>query len=201
MDGRTKRGKRMTGEGDKESWQEPLIEQRQAREGLVLKLDRGFEEGTYCVYVHFHELTSRVGYAGARQRAEEYCGMLKSQIDRFAGHTLGETEDAFGAGRSARPKHEQLYYLTFPVVMMGGRFRDQAMKKEFQAAVVRASQQWDQTQSRMDAQKQDSRRDAFRLQFDALLDREAYQHLDKATKERLLEEVPALAFPPRGINR
>jgi len=34
-----------------------------------------------------------------------------------------------------------------------------------------------------------------------LLEGEAYAHLDGATKERLLSEVPALAFRPRGMER
>lgn len=188
----------MTGEEGDESY-EVLAEQRLGREGLHVKLDRGFEEGTYCGYVHFNELASRVGFAAARRRAEEFCGLLKAQFDRFAGHSIGETEYASGIGISRKRREAELMYVTFPLVTADGRFRDGAMKKEFQVAVLRAGQQWDQTQARMDAQKQDSRRDAFRLQLDALLDRDAYRHLDKETKNRLLEDVPPLAFPPRGV--
>jgi hypothetical protein len=91
-------------------------------------------------------------------------------------------------------------YLTFPVVLAGGRFRDEAMKEQFRLAVVRTGQQWDQEQARADTQRQEARRDAFRLRLDALLAGDAYRQLDGATKERLLQEVPALAFPPKGVE-
>jgi hypothetical protein len=189
----------MAGEEDEESW-DVLAEQRLGREGLHVKLDRGFEEGTYCVYVHFTELASRVGFAPARRRAEEFCGLLKTQLDRFAGHSIGETEYASGIGVPRKRREAAVMYMTFPVVMAASRFRDEAMKKEFHSAVLRAVQQWDQEQARFDTQRQESRRDAFRVRLGALLDRNDYQHLDKATKDRLLEEVPPLAFPPRGLE-
>ncbi len=189
----------MAGEEDEEAW-DVLAEQRLGREGLHVKLDRGFEQGTYCVYVHFTELASRVGFASARQRAEEFCDLLKRQLDRFAGHSLGETEYASGIGVPRKRREAAVMYVTFPVVMADGRFRDEAMKKEFRAAVLRAGQQWDQEQARIDTQRQEGRRDAFRVQLGALLAGDAYQHLDKATKDRLLEEVPPLAFPSRGLE-
>lgn len=189
----------MAGEGDDKSW-DVLAEQRLGREGLHVKLDRGFEEGTYCVYVHFTELASRVGFAAARGRAEDFCCLLKTQLDRFACHSLGETEYASGIGVPRKGREAELMYVTFPVVMADGRFRDVAMKKEFSVAALRAGQQWDQSKARADTQRQDSRRDGFRLRLDALLERDAYRHLDKATRERLLEDVPSLAFPPRGVK-
>ncbi len=54
-----------------------LDEYRMSREGLHVKLDRGFEEGTYCIYAEFNDLASRVGVAAAHRRAGEYCGLLK----------------------------------------------------------------------------------------------------------------------------
>lgn len=69
----------MTGEGDEEFWQ-VLDEYRMSREGLHVKLDRGFEEGTYCIYVEFNDLASRVGVAAAHRRAGEYCGLLKCSL-------------------------------------------------------------------------------------------------------------------------
>ncbi len=177
-----------------------LAEQRLGREGLHIKLDRGFQEGTYCVYVHFTELASRVGFAPARRRAEEFCGLLKTQLDRFAGHSLGETEYASGIGVPRKQREAAVMYVTFELVMADRRFRDEAMKKEFHAAVLRAGQRWDQEQARFDTQRQEGRRDAFRVQLGALLAGDAYQHLDKATKDRLLEEVPPLAFPLRGLE-
>lgn len=190
----------MAEEGGEDSVEEPLVEQRVAREGLVVKLDRGFDEGTYCVYVHFTELASRIGFAAARRRAEEYCGLLHAQLDRFAGHSLGETEYASGIGVSRRQRAEDVMYVNFPVVMADGRFRDKAMIKEFQVSVLRTGQQWEQDQARVDTQRLEARRDAFRLRLDALLAGDAYQHVDHQTKDRLVEEVPLLAFPPRGVE-
>jgi hypothetical protein len=178
----------------------PLIEQRLARDGLLVKLDRAFEEGTYCVYVHFNELAARVGYAAARRRAGEYGGLLRTQLDRFAGHSVGETEDAFAVGGMRQRKEEEFHYVAFPVVMADGGFRDEAMKKEFRLAVVRAGQQWEQEQARVDMERQEARRDAFRVRLDALLGSDAYRQLDGATRERLLAEVPALAFPAKGME-
>ena len=43
-------------------------------------------------------------------------------------------------------------------------------------------------------------RSRIRLLVVALLEGEAYAHVDAATKERLLAEIPALAFPPRGME-
>ena len=187
----------MTGEGDEEFWQ-VLDEYRMSREGLHVKLDRGFEEGTYCIYVEFNDLASRVGVAAAHRRAGEYCGLLKAQLDRFAGHSLGKTEDASRRAGPGRNRDLELTYLTFPVVMADGRFHDNAVLKVFRTAVLRTGQQWDQAQARIDTKKQERRRDAFRLRFGELLAGDTYQHLDKVTKDRLLDKVPELAFPPRG---
>jgi hypothetical protein len=125
---------------------------------------------------------------------------LKVQVDRFAGHSLGETEDASRRAGRGRRKDLELTYLTFPVVMADGRFHDNAMLQEFRAALLRTGQQWDQMQARTNTQKQESRRDTFRLRLRELLASDVYQHLDKATKDRLLGEIPDLAFPPRGLG-
>ena len=175
-----------------------LGEHRLVRQGLHVKLDRGFEDGTYSVYVEFDDLASRIGFTAARRRAGEYCALLKAQLDRFAGHSLGETEDPSREAGSRRRRDLELTYLTFPVLFADGRFRDTAMQEEFRTAILRTGQQWDQVQARTDTQKQEARRDAFRSQLSDLLAGGAYQHLDGGTKDRLLEEVPALAFPLRG---
>lgn len=189
----------MANEGDRESL-DPLEKHRMSREGLLVKLDRGFEKGDYCVYVEFDELSSRVGYAAARHRAGEFCELLKTQLDRFAGHSIGEMTDAIGVGPMQRRKEKDYHHVVFPVVMNNGRFHDNAMLQEFRAALLRAGQQWDQLQARTIAQKLDGRRDAFRVQLGQLLAGDVYQHVDKVTKDRLLDEVPALAFPPRGYE-
>ena len=189
----------MTGEGGKGS-ENVLAEQRLGRDGLHLKLDHGFERGTYCVYVHFTDLASRIGFVPARHRAEEFAGLLKRQLDRFAGHSLGEMEYASGIDVRRKQDQPHLMYVDFPAVTADGRFHDEAMKKAFRAAAMRASQQWDQEHARYDTQRQEDRRDAFGVELGALLAGNAYQHLDKATRDRLLKEVPALAFPPKGLK-
>jgi len=52
-------GTAMTAE-DGESY-EVLVEQRLGRQGLEVKLDRGFEDSVYCVYVEFDGQAGRVG--------------------------------------------------------------------------------------------------------------------------------------------
>jgi hypothetical protein len=82
-----------------------LAEHRLDRTGLEVKLDRGFEAGTYGVTIEFDELARRVGFSKARRTAGKYCSLLKNQLGRLPGHSLGETEDAsrtelpFFAGR------------------------------------------------------------------------------------------------------
>ncbi len=51
------------------------------------------------------------------------------------------------------------------------------------------------------AERHDKRRDQFRKDLDLLLHGEAFRHVDAPTRELLLEEVPLLAFPPRGVGR
>ena len=53
----------MTGIGDEES-SGALVRQRLDRTGLVVTLDKGFEEGTYCVWV---ELCGVVAYVAMRR--------------------------------------------------------------------------------------------------------------------------------------
>ncbi len=189
----------MTGEGEGESWG-VLTEHRLGREGLAVKLERGFEVGTYCVYVEFHDLASRVGFAAAHRRAADFCKLLKAQLGRFAGHSLAETEDASRSAGPGRKRDLELTYLTFAVLTNNGRFHDEAMTEEFRLALLRASQQWDQVQARAGTQRHDGRREAFRVRLAALLAGDAFQHLDQATRERLLKEVPPRAFPPRGAE-
>src|SRR5205085_2531018 len=56
---------RMTEDGAGESYG-LLADQRLGRTGLAVKLDRGFAEGTYGVYVEFDELAARAGFTAAR---------------------------------------------------------------------------------------------------------------------------------------
>jgi hypothetical protein len=84
--------------------------------------------------------------------------------------------------------------------MADGRHRDAALIREFHTARARAGQQREQSKAGVEAEKDDKRRDAFRERLGALLARDAYSHLDGATKERLLAEIPPVAFPPKGLE-
>jgi hypothetical protein len=62
-----------------------LAEQRLGRTGLEVKLDKGFAEGTYAVYVEFDDLAGKVGFAGAHRTARKYCDRLRGQLNRLPG--------------------------------------------------------------------------------------------------------------------
>lgn len=175
-----------------------LVEQRLGRQGLEVKLDRGFEDGVYCSYVQYEVLASRIGFTAARRQAGEFCALLKGRLAACSGYSLGEVEDASRTGDPRRKRDLELTYLTFPVLAADGRYHDAAVKEEFRIALLRAGQQWDQVQARADNRRHVSRLDAFRRRLGALLAGDAYRHVDDATKARLLDEVSTLAFPPRG---
>ena len=61
---------------------ELLVDQRLGRQGLEVKLDRGFESGVYCGYIEFDALASRVGFAAAHRQATDYCSLLPTQLAR-----------------------------------------------------------------------------------------------------------------------
>jgi hypothetical protein len=175
-----------------------LVEEPLPREGLLLKLERGFDPGIYCVYVHFDDLASRVGYVPARRRAEEFCRLLANQLDRFAGHSSGEIKYAAGIDVFEPRRQSETMVVGFDTLRADGRYRDKVMMDHFRLAVVRAGQEWDQRQAQGGTQRQDAKRDSFRRQLDTLLGGDAYRHLDVDTRVRLLEEVPPMAFPARG---
>ena len=175
-----------------------LVEQRLGRQGLEVKLDRGFEDGVYCVYVEFNGLAGRVGFTAAHRQAEEFCTLLNAQLARHSRHSIGEIEDASRTGDRRRRRDLELTYLAFSVVTGDGRHHDAAVKEEFQVALLRAGQQWDQAQAHAETRRHAGRRDAFRERLGALLAEDAYRGMDEATRQRLLDDVTALAFPPRG---
>ena len=187
----------MTDERGEES-QEVLAEQRLSQGGLVVKLDRGFEQGTYAIYTEFDGLAERVGFGAAHRQAVAYCKLLKAQLGHFSDYSLARTEDASCDAGPGRKRDLELTYLTFALRTPDGCFHDAAMQDAFRLAVARAGQQWEQAQARAATQRHHSRRDAFRLRLRTLLAGDAYVQLDEATRERLLDEVSALAFPARG---
>lgn len=168
------------------------------RRGLAVKLDRGFQGGTYAVYVEFDELAERIGFVRAHRKAMRFTKLLKDKLSGFAGYSLDKTEDASADAAPGRERDLELTYLTFPVTMDDGRFHDRAMQAAFQPALLRANQQWDQMEARASTERHDRRRADFRLQLRRLLAGETYGHVDSATKKRLVEEVAALAYPSPG---
>ncbi len=189
----------MKGRGEEEA-HSLLADHRIDQLGIEVKLDKGFAEGTYCGYLEFDVLAGRVGFAAARRLAGEYCALLKSELSRAAGYAVGETEDASRSADPRRRRDLEATFLSFPVEAEDGRFHDRAMKELFRLAFLRAGQAWDQSQARVQTQRRHGRRENFRRQLAELLDGGAYGSVDAAVKERLLAEVPALAFPPRGVE-
>src|SRR3954470_24592717 len=176
---------RMTGGGDEETYH-ALADHRLGRRGLQVKLDKGFDEGTYSVYVEFDQLADRVGFTAARRTAGEYCAVLKEQLGRLPGHTLGETEDASRTGGPRRKRDLELTFLSFPVDTGDGRFHDVAMGEQFRVAFLRAGQAWEQADARGQTQRRHTRQERFRRQLAGLLAGDAYAGVDAAVKERLL---------------
>jgi hypothetical protein len=114
------------------------------------------------------------------------------------GHDLGATEDPSRIGGAGRKRDLETTFLSFAVTAGDGRFLDAALNEQFQTALLRTQQGWDQLQARTGEERRDSRRDRFRQRLDTLLAGEAYRRVERATKERLLAEVTALAFPTKG---
>jgi hypothetical protein len=189
----------MTAEDDKESWA-VLGEHRLERTGLHVKLDKGFKAGTYCVYVEFDELAARQGFTAARRAASAYCAALKDQLARAEGYALGDIEDGSLSGDARRRRDLEGTFLSFTVTVADGRFHDDATVEQFRVAFLRAGQAWDQAQARVQTDRLHTRQERFRGQLAQLLDGDEYAGVDAATKERLLEEVPALAFARKGIG-
>ncbi len=175
-----------------------LAEQRLGRAGLEVKLDKGFAEGTYAVYVEFDELAGKAGFATAHRTARTYCNRLRDQLNRLPGYSLGEIEDASRTGDPRRQRDLESTFLSFTIDTADGRFQDRTMHDHFRLAMLRTRQAWDQDQAKVQAHRRLGRQEQFRQQLACLLDGEGYAQLDGAVKERLLSEIPALAFPAKG---
>lgn len=191
---------RMKGKGETEVYR-LLDDYRLDRPGLRVKLERGFEQQedgeqpTYYVSVEFDELAERIGFQAAHEQAGKYCALLKSQLIGSAGYSIGETENATHT-EDPNKQNPGDTLMTIPIIPDDGRYDDAAMMRAFRPAKMRAWMQWD-----ADAKRHDNRRTAFRTRLAGLLDGDAYSHLDGATRQRLLEEVPAIAFLPKGVDR
>ena len=151
--------------------------------------------------MEFDELAQRVGFAAAHRLAKQYGGLLRDQVRRAGSATVGDIEDASRDAAPGRKRDLEATFLSFNLSTGDGRYDDQAMEKQFRDASLRTGQAWDQAQARGQEQRRGNRRESFRRQLAELLDGEAYAQVDAATKERLLADVTALAFRPRGTER
>jgi hypothetical protein len=91
-------------------------------------------------------------------------------------------------------------FLSFDITPMDGRFHDGRVLEDFRVALLRAGQAWDQLDAHRREQRRRGRESDFRHQLEKLFQRPAYAGLDGAVKERLLAEVPALAFGQRELG-
>ena len=70
-----------------------LAEHRLGRSGLILKLDRGFEQGVYGICIDYAPLAERVGFTAARRQALDYAVRLHGQLARVEEYTIDDIED------------------------------------------------------------------------------------------------------------
>ena len=120
---------------------------------------------------------------------------------RTPGYDLGQVQDGSRSDDPRRKRDLESTFLWFEIQTSDGRFHDSAILEQFRTASLRAGQVWDQVQAKAQEQRRDTRQDKFRRQLAKLLESPAYAHIDAATKEGLLREIPGLAFPARGIER
>ena len=146
----------------------------------------------------FDDLARRAGFPEAHRTAREYCSLLKNQLSQLPGHSLGETADASRTGNLRRKRDLESTFLSFTIDTADGRFHDAEIQEQFRLALLRTGQAWDQAQAGADTHRRHSRQEKFRQQLAHLLEGEGYKQVDGAVKHRLLDEVPALAFPTRG---
>lgn len=187
----------MTDGGGEESY-ESLAEHRLGHSGLLVKLDRGFEPGVYGLCIEYGPLAERIGFTAARRQAMDFAARLHGQLARTEGYTLDDIDDASRSGGPGRKRDLECAFLTFALTAKDGRWHDTAIQERFRIALLRAEHQRDQHQAGKDERRRENRRQQFRQRLDALLEGEAYRQMDAATKERLLAEVIALVFPPKG---
>lgn len=185
-------------EWDAEEPYQSLVEHRLGRSDLLVKLDRGFEEGVYGVCIDYAPLAERVGFTAARRQALDYAVRLHGQLARVEGHAIDDIEDDSRNGGSGRKRDLDCRFLLFALTSEDGHWHDDAVKGRFHIALLRADQQRDQHQAGVNEQRRDDRRGRFRQRLETLLAGDAYRQMDGAMKERLLAEVTALVFPLKG---
>jgi hypothetical protein len=140
------------------------------------------------------------GMTAIKPAGLQACRLALAQLTRSGEYRVGETEGPSRSGDRRRKRDLEATFLSFPVETGDGRFHDAAMSEQFQLAFLRAGQMWDQEQGRTQTQRRHTRQEKFRGQLARLLASEVYAGVDATAKDRLLDEVTALVFPPRGIG-
>jgi hypothetical protein len=190
----------MTEREEREEY-EALVTRRLDRTGLLVTLDKGFKPGVYCALVEYDELADRIGFAAARRLALGYCERLKAQMGGADSFSLEAIEDASRYGSPGRKRDLESTFLSFGVTSDDGGWHDAALKEQFQTALLRTQQRWDQAQARKQTRRRQAREDGFRRQLAGLLSSAVYADVDATVKDRLLNDVTAIAFPQSGWER
>src|SRR5262249_9385380 len=99
-----------------------LFTQQLMRPGVEVKLDKGFIEGTYCLYVEYDDLVSRWGFEAARRTAESYCALLKTRLGEPAGCMVGDTRDESKTDDTRRNHDMESTFFWFPIETNDGCF-------------------------------------------------------------------------------
>jgi hypothetical protein len=175
--------------------QHPLRHQK-----FVVKLDKGFDEGTYAIYIEFDDHAEAKGVRAASKAANDYALLLQQQLAKFDGFAVGDIEDASRSAARGRRRDLDSTFLSFPVEYADGRWHDHDIEERFRLALARANQASEHAQARAQSQRRHTRQAKFRQQLDAVLSGDAYRHVDPATKERLAGDITRLVFPERSID-
>src|SRR5581483_6288127 len=81
-----------------------LVEHRLGRSDLLVKLDRGFEQGVYGICIVYAPLAERVGFTAARRQALDYAVRLHGQLARLEGYAIDDIEDDSRTGGPGRKR-------------------------------------------------------------------------------------------------
>src|SRR5262249_21645991 len=88
------------------------------------------------------------------------------------------TEDPSQSGDPRRKRDLESTFLSFTIDTADGRFHDQAVREQFQLALLWAGQAWDQDQAGVQGHRRHSRQEKFRQQLARLLEGDAYMWVD-----------------------
>jgi hypothetical protein len=82
-----------------------------------------------------------------------------------------------------------------------GHWHDRGMAERCRMAVLQISQDRRQSQVSAQTRRRQTLQALFRVQLEELLGGSPYyEHLDDATREHLIQDVPRLAFPDWGLE-